>query len=58
MKFYISAIWSFISFLMQPEDSVTGYEESPEIKWNGAGIAKAVFWMVVAVTAGLMISEL
>ena len=62
MKLNFSTIWNFVSFLIQPEDSITGsageHEEYPGKQRKFAGIIKAIFWMVIAIASGLMISKL
>ena len=62
MKLFLSAIWSFVSFLVQPEDSMTGLCRRPAGYAGGrgrcAGTIKAIVWIIIAVAAGLVVSKL
>lgn len=62
MKFHFITTWSLLSFLLEPEDSITGVHNENEItlrkKIRSAGIIKALFWMVISIVAGLAVSNL
>lgn len=62
MKRLFNTFSTYILFLLEPEDSVTGFPGRHETRlqkkgfWGGA--IKAIFWMVISIAVGLAISSL
>lgn len=62
MNRYSSIFLEYLIFMFQPEDSfmgLTGGQDKYLGKQRGiAGTIKAMFWVVIAIAAGLVISRL
>lgn len=62
MKRLFKTIFTFIFFLLEPEDSITGVRSQNEIKsrkqMRSTGLIKAMLWMAISIAVGVAVSSL